>query len=171
MCICEHIMSFLLTDASRGAGNMWPLGNDQLRVIIEHFEQLIQFLDSGDDLIFSLIGTDCFTSRQIDALKCIPDVSDRNAKLLKMLKRRGDEHFNQFLHCLNQTQRHLLPLFTRDTGMGRLSKLQSMTECLVWKLVVVGFRLVQVLVAYCASERINLGQENCYFKLQQDYFR
>ena len=101
---------------------MWPLDNDQLRAINGNFKELINYLDSGDDLIFSLISTDCFTSRQIDALKCIPDNCDRNAKLLKMLRRRGVEHFNQFLHCLEKTQRHLLPLFTGDTGMARLPK-------------------------------------------------
>ena len=113
--ICE-ICPTLLADAGNDAGSMWPLGNEQLRIINENSQQLIQFLDSGDDLIFSLIGTDCFTSRQMSVIKRKPDVERRNAKLLKMLKRRGVEHFNQFLHCLEQTQRHLLPLFTGDTG-------------------------------------------------------
>ena len=119
-CICENLL-FTLTEASReDAGSMWPLDTDQLHIINENLQQLVQVLDSGDDLIFSLIGTDCFNSRQISAIKCIPDVEGRNAKLLQMLKRRGVEHFNQFLHCLEQFQRHLLPLFTRDTGMVNL---------------------------------------------------
>ena len=100
---------------------MWPLDNNQLRLITGNLQQLIEFLDSGDDLIFSLIGTDCFTRRQIDALKCIADINDRNAKLLTMLTRRGVEHFNQFLHSLEMFQRHLLPLLTGNTGRANLS--------------------------------------------------
>ena len=95
---------------------MWPLHDDQLRVINENFQQLVKFLDSETDLIFSLITTDCFTSRQIETMKRISVISDRNAKLLEMLIRRGVEHFNQFLECLGKIQRHVVPFLTGETG-------------------------------------------------------
>ena len=109
-----------MTDAGNYAGAMWPLGADQLHVINENLQQLVKFLDSGTDLIFSLITTDSLTSRQISAIKCISDINDRNAKLLEMLTRRGVEHFNQFLECLGKFQRHLLPFLTGETGMANV---------------------------------------------------
>ena len=96
---------------------MWPLDDNQLSVINENFQQLIQFLDSEDDLIFSLIATSCFTRRQISVIKCITDIEGRSSKILQLLKRRGVEHLNQFLSCLERTQRHLLPFLTGNTGM------------------------------------------------------
>ena len=95
---------------------MWPLDNNQLRIINENMKQLIELLDSGDDLIFSLMATNCFNRRQIDALKCITDINERNVKLLEMLKRRAVEHLNKFIQCLQNIQRHLVPLLTGDAG-------------------------------------------------------
>ena len=106
-----------LIDASNYAGNMWPLHDDQLRLITGNLQQLIQFLDSDDDFMCSLMATDCFTRRQMSVIKCIPNVEGRNEKILQLLKRRGVEHFSQFLRCLEQNQRHLIPLLNGNTGM------------------------------------------------------
>ena len=112
------LLLLTLTEAgSDDVGNMWPLDSNQLQLINENLQQLVLLLDSGDDLIFSLIGTDCFNSRQISAIQSPADVEKRNVQLLPMLKRRSVAHFEHFLQCLEQFQRHLLPLFTGDEGM------------------------------------------------------
>ena len=105
-----------MTDAGNYAGVMWPLDDGQLHVIKENSQQLVKFLDSGNDLIFSL--SDCLTERQIKAMKCISVISDRNAKLLEMLTRRGVKHLSQFRQCLEKFQRHLVPFLTGETGMA-----------------------------------------------------
>ena len=106
----------MLTAAGNDVANMWPLKNTQIRIINENHHSLVKFLDSGNELMSRLAATSCFNDQQMTALNSLNDVSAKNKKMLEMLQRRSVEHFNQFLQCLDETQRHLLPLLTGDTG-------------------------------------------------------
>jgi hypothetical protein len=92
------------------------LEDNQLSVINGNVEKLTELLDSDDDLIGHMMATDCLSRRQLEDLREEQKRSNRNKKLLDMLKRRSKDHLEQFITCLEKTQRHLVPFFTGDTG-------------------------------------------------------
>jgi hypothetical protein len=77
---------------------------------------LIEHLDTDNELLDLMLSTDCLTHRQIEHVRSLTELSDRNKELLELLNRRSVDHFQQFIGCLEKTQYHLIPLFTGRTG-------------------------------------------------------
>ena len=85
-------------------------------MIKTNFARLIELLDTDGDLIAAMTSACCLSHRQLSYLKDLTETHKRSGKLLEMLKRRGIGHFNLFLGCLQQTQRHLIPLLSEHVG-------------------------------------------------------
>jgi len=99
-----------------GAGDCWPLSDEQLSIINANTGKLNKLLGTDSDLMFDMRAADCLSSLQIDYLSELSHTIERNSKLLDMMKRRSISEFHQFIKCLEKNQRHLVPFLTGDEG-------------------------------------------------------
>lgn len=90
----------------------WPLSERIRDNLLMNRESLVELLDTDDDLYGTMMQTNCFNKNQLEDIRTIAKLSDRNRKVLDMLSRRSQDHFNQFKECLTKTQPHLVPLLT-----------------------------------------------------------
>jgi len=97
-------------------GDCWPLSDEQLSVINANQGKLNELLYTDSDLIGDMRETDCLSRLQIEYLYELSHRLERNSKLLDMMKRRSVSEFNQFIECLEKSQRHLVPFVTGDYG-------------------------------------------------------
>jgi hypothetical protein len=109
-------ISIVLLGYTGDVGECWPLEDDQLSIINKNSPKLTELLESDDDLIGHMMATECFSQRHLKELQEEHNRSERNKKLLDVLKRRSKDQFKQFIACLEKTQRHLVPLFQTGTG-------------------------------------------------------
>jgi hypothetical protein len=109
-------ISIVLSGYTADDGDCWPLEDDQLSIINKNSRKLTELLESDGDLIGHMMATDCFSQGHLKELQEEHNRSERNKKLLDMLKRRSKDQFKQLVACLEKTQRHLVPFLTGDTG-------------------------------------------------------
>jgi len=102
----------LLTDV----GDCWPLSDEQLSIVNANMCKLNELLATDFDLIGDMRETECLPRHQIKYLCELSYAWERNSKLLDMMKRRSISHFNRFIDCLKENQRHLVPFLTGDEG-------------------------------------------------------
>jgi hypothetical protein len=106
-----------LTGVVPEVGDCWPLNDEQLSTINRNSRQLVDILDTDDDLIANMMSTSCLAFRQLTDLREEANLGERNRKFVEMLKRRSVDHFRACIVCLENTQRHVIPLMTGQTGM------------------------------------------------------
>jgi Caspase recruitment domain len=93
------------------------LSADVLWTIKKHQQRIVQLLVVDDDLISEMSMCACFTEDQLADIRSYTHPLARNKKLLKMLTAGSAEHFELFIDCVRTTQRHIVPLFTRNFGI------------------------------------------------------
>ena len=116
LCLLTYRMLLILTEFDTESNDIWPLHDGQMSIIDRNKSKLMDLLDTEYDLLPALRATTCLSRHQIDSLQAIPNVHERNLKLLEMLKRRSISQFNKFIECLERYQRHLIPFLTGDEG-------------------------------------------------------
>ncbi len=97
-------------------GEHWPLDSDKTSVIIKKRSELLELLDTDDDLIGAMLSRDVFSKHKLRSIQSATDLQTRNGKLLDILTGSSLRTLNRFVGCLQSTQCHLVPLFTGDTG-------------------------------------------------------
>jgi hypothetical protein len=114
--VCLLFLSF--SEHSDQFDRCWPLMDytDILSVIKKNFDEICTNVDTDHDLIGELLKQKCITYEQMDSLKSMKSLPERNMKLLDIITRCSIEKFYLFLQSVDKTQPHLLPLFTGDTG-------------------------------------------------------
>jgi len=106
----------LIADISTDAKESWPLSTEHLSIINTNTPKLVELLDTEYDLLLDMRTTNSLSGEQITYLKEVTHKRERNEKLLEMMKRRSISQFNEFIACLEKTQRHLIPFLTGDEG-------------------------------------------------------
>jgi len=108
---------FDITDKEKDdCGDCWPLDDKQLSLIGTNYLALVEILDADDDLLGELTSAECFSQHQLNELRNISRLSDRNSRLLDMLTHCSVAHFKKFIHCVTCTQCHAVPLLTGLDG-------------------------------------------------------
>ncbi len=97
-------------------GDCWPLDEEQKSMILKNCSKIVDVLDVDDDLFCEMLSRHCLTLNQLIIIENTNDRCERNKKLLNILMRSSKATLKLFIECLEITQRHIVPLFSENTG-------------------------------------------------------
>ena len=79
-------------------------------IITTSSRDIVELLDTDDDLIDALISEGCFTRKQMESVKNTTETDERSMKLLDKIKRSSIVTLNRFLRCLDVKRPNVVPL-------------------------------------------------------------
>ena len=99
-------------------GDCWPLGSERQLIIMANYQELVELLDTDDDLIGEMKSRGCLRQEHLSQIENVGDLCERNKLLLNILLRSSTCACSlyRFMECLRTTQQHLLPFLTGNTG-------------------------------------------------------
>ena len=113
---CLHYVVSWCSEYSPMFGEEWPLSLEHQQKIAANTHSLLKCLDVEQDLIGRMATAECLTWEQLESITATTDQKERIRKLLSVMSRRSVRHFNQFIDCLRNTQKHLVALLVENTG-------------------------------------------------------
>jgi hypothetical protein len=95
-----------------GYGSHWPLSSAMRNVLKMNSSEIVELLDTDDDLIEAVIWKGCFTREQLECVKGTTD--ERSIILLDKIARSTIATLNGFLHCLAVRRPNVVPLLSEE---------------------------------------------------------
>ena len=96
-------------------GNIWPLLPKMRTSITTSSLDIVERLNTDDDLIEAVISEGCFTSEQLENVRGA--AVERSTKLLDKIKRSSLDTLCCFLHCLDRKRSHVVPLLAEGKDL------------------------------------------------------
>jgi hypothetical protein len=93
-------------------GSHWPLSHAMRNVLTINSSEIVELLDTDDDLIKALISTGCFARKQLESVNGTTD--ERSTKLLDKIARSSIATFNRFVQCLYLKRPYVVPLLAGE---------------------------------------------------------
>jgi hypothetical protein len=116
------VFLYLYVGYSSECGDCWPLDPHRKAFIVHNYPQLVELLDTDEDLIVAIRSRGCFNDALLQSIESSADLRERARKLLDIVLRNSVSKLNQFIECLNTTQPHLVPLLTGNLGILSLGR-------------------------------------------------
>lgn len=94
----------------------WPLDSGTKFVLMKNYSKLAKLLYVDEDLVQEMLSQNCLTVNQLINIENTGDKCEKTKKLLNYWLKSSVATHERFVGCLQTTQRHLVPLVTKDTG-------------------------------------------------------
>jgi len=122
----HRVASLLAPDI---VGLVQPLSAQQDTRLTRNLADLIRLLDSGHGLTAEMYAKDVITSKQKDLIESSSSWSERNTRLLDIVKRGSQADFDKFIDCLDRTgQRPVSRILLEDRVVVHIDAKTNISE-------------------------------------------
>jgi hypothetical protein len=114
----SHVVAFIQGEGSPSSELNWPVrfSSKENNNIDKFRSNMIDLLDPGNGLVDELLSAELITDRQKQAIEALKTDSEKNEKILNVLRRKSVTDFYKFITCLHKpkTTSSLIPSRSRS---------------------------------------------------------